>query len=71
MSVLQTSDGINCYLKSKCTAVECCLDVQDPLQQTLHFSLDLDLCQQILEINVDKLEETKALFSYNYGIVDL
>jgi hypothetical protein len=71
MSVLQDSDRISCYLKSKCTAVECCLDVQDPLQQTLHFSLDLDLCQQILEISVEKLVERKALFSYNYGSITM
>lgn len=67
MSTLQPSSGITCYLASKCTAVQCCLDVQDPLQQTLHFSMDLDLCLQVLEISLEKLVEKKALFSYSYG----
>lgn len=69
MSTLQPSSGITCYLEPKCTAVQCCLDVQDPLQQTLHFSMDLDLCLQVLEISLEKLVEKKALFSYSYGML--
>lgn len=69
MSTLQPSSGITCYLASKCTAVQCCLDVKDPLQQTLHFSMDLDLCLQVLEISLEKLVEKKALFSYSYGML--
>lgn len=69
MSSLQPADRISCYLKPRCTGVECCLDVSDPLDQTLKFSMNLDLCNQILEISVEKLVEKKNLFFYSYGNV--
>ena len=53
---------------SRCTAVECCIDFHDPLQQTLHFFLDLDFCMQTFRVGIENLLDERTLFSYQYGI---
>lgn len=53
---------------SHCTGVECCLDLHDPLQQTIHFFLDLDFCMQTLRVGVETLVYERTLFSYQYGM---
>lgn len=58
---------ISCHLMSHCTGVECCLDLHDPLQQTIYFFLDLDFCLQTLRVGVETLVYEKTLFSYQYG----
>ncbi|XP_062616058.1 uncharacterized protein LOC134277763, partial [Saccostrea cucullata] len=70
MTQLTSSLPISCHLMSHCTAVECCLDFQDPLQQTIHFLLNLDLCLQTLKVGIEKLSYEKTLFSYQYGVED-
>lgn len=67
MSELSSTLPISCHLMSHCTAVECCLDFRDPLQQTIHFFLDLDLCLQTLKVGIEKLAFERTLFSYQYG----
>eukprot|EP00105_Crassostrea_gigas_P044414 XP_019928562.1 PREDICTED: uncharacterized protein LOC105342368 [Crassostrea gigas] len=61
---------ISCHLMSHCTGVECCLDLHDPLQQTIYFFLDLDFCLQTLRVGVETLVYEKTLFSYQYGVKD-
>lgn len=61
---------ISCHLKEHCTAVECCIDFQDPLQQTFHLFVDLNLCLQTFEIGIEKFVEKRTLFTYTYGVQD-
>ncbi|XP_062579219.1 uncharacterized protein LOC134241150, partial [Saccostrea cucullata] len=61
---------LSCHIKSQCTAIECCLDLQDPLQQTIHFFLDLDLCLQTLKAGIENYVYERTLFSFSYGSQD-
>lgn len=61
---------MNCHIMSECTAVECCIDFQDPLQQTIHFFLDLDMCMKTLRVGIEDIVSERTLFSYQYGMKD-
>lgn len=60
---------LSCHIKDHCTAIECCLDLQSPLQQTIHFFMDLDLCLQTLNLGIENLTFETTLLSYAYGLI--
>ena len=69
MTAIPSGVPLSCHLKEHCTAIECCLDLQSPLQRTFHFYLDLDLCLQTLKLGIENLTYEKTLLSYSYGLI--
>lgn len=69
MTEIATDLPLSCHIKDHCTAIECCLDLQSPLQQTIHFFMDLDLCLQTLKLGIENLTFETTLLAYKYGVV--
>ena len=69
MTAIPSGVPLSCHLREHCTAIECCLDLQSPLQRTIHFHLDLDLCLQTLKLGIENLTYEKTLISYSYGLI--
>uniref|UniRef100_K1PXP9 Uncharacterized protein n=1 Tax=Magallana gigas TaxID=29159 RepID=K1PXP9_MAGGI len=66
MTEIATDLPLSCHIKHHCTAIECCLDLQSPLQQTIHFFIDLDLCLQTLKLGIENLMFETTLLAYKY-----
>lgn len=69
MTQIPSGLPLSCHIKDHCTAIECCLDLQSPLQQTIHFFMDLDLCLQTLKLGIENLTFETTLLSYAYGLI--
>lgn len=69
MTQIPSGLPLSCHIKDHCTAIECCLDLQSPLQQTIHFFMDLDLCLQTLKLGIENLMFETTLLSYAYGLI--
>ena len=58
-------ESTSCYL-SDCTAVDCCIRV-DLLDLAVHFFLNIDACNFLLHVGIERLQTTIDLIGYNWG----
>ena len=57
----------SCFIPSHCTAVDCCVDV-DFLQRSFHAYIDLNTCDNMFTIGIEKLKiDPVNLTDYEFG----
>ena len=58
---------VSCFIPSHCTAVDCCVDV-DFLQRSFHAYIDLNTCDNMFTIGIEKLKiDPVNLTDYEFG----
>ncbi|VDI33335.1 Hypothetical predicted protein, partial [Mytilus galloprovincialis] len=62
-----TTYPLVCHLKSSCTEISCCLDIEF-LQKTIEVRLKLDNDLQLLEIGIGKHQLLLSLLGFEFGI---
>ncbi|XP_053398282.1 uncharacterized protein LOC128556671 [Mercenaria mercenaria] len=62
-------DGIQCTLLDYCTSVSCCVALKQ-IGYNLQADLDIDTCNQILTIKIERLKKEIILIEYDYGALE-
>lgn len=58
---------VACHISEVCTSVQCCLEVE-PFQTSAQFYIELDACELMLTVGIEKLKRKIDLKNYNYGM---
>ncbi|KAL5013968.1 hypothetical protein ScPMuIL_008238, partial [Solemya velum] len=57
---------VTCYLSATCTGVRCCVDASD-IGQSFTAFMEIDACQSVLRVGIERLQFTRTLFNYTWG----
>lgn len=60
--------GSLCNLKSDCTSSECCTEI-DFLKRSLHTYLDIDPCNFVMKVGIEKFSREISLADYQWGML--
>ncbi|CAG2204544.1 unnamed protein product [Mytilus edulis] len=55
--------NMNCYIDQSCTAVQCCIDVNE-LGQSIEIGVEIDPCDFMLTVRIEKLNFDVTLYDY-------
>ncbi|VDI23782.1 Hypothetical predicted protein, partial [Mytilus galloprovincialis] len=58
--------NMNCYIDQSCTAVQCCIDVNE-LGKSLEIGVEIDPCDFRLTVRIEKLSFDVTLYDYVWG----
>ncbi|VDI36613.1 Hypothetical predicted protein, partial [Mytilus galloprovincialis] len=58
--------NMNCYIDQSCTAVHCCIDVNE-LGKSLEIGVKIDPCDFRLTVRIEKLSFDVTLYDYEWG----
>ncbi|VDI13107.1 Hypothetical predicted protein, partial [Mytilus galloprovincialis] len=58
--------NMNCYIDQSCTAVQCCIDVNE-LGKSLEIGVKIDPCDFRLTVRIEKLSFDVTLYDYMWG----
>ncbi|XP_071145134.1 uncharacterized protein [Mytilus edulis] len=61
--------NMNCYIDQSCTAVQCCIDVNE-LGKSLEIGVKIDPCDFRLTVRIEKLSFDVTLYDYVWGKSD-
>ncbi|XP_052083607.1 uncharacterized protein LOC127720908 [Mytilus californianus] len=61
--------NMNCYIDQSCTAVQCCMDVNE-LGKSLEIGIKIDPCDFRLTVRIEKLSFDVTLYDYVWGKSD-
>ncbi|VDH92137.1 Hypothetical predicted protein [Mytilus galloprovincialis] len=57
---------LTCYLDDSCNNIQCCLDVS-LIDRSLHFFLNIDPCNYVIKVGIERLEMDILLSRYQWG----
>ncbi|XP_021353372.1 uncharacterized protein LOC110450253 [Mizuhopecten yessoensis] len=60
---------VHCHLTSNCMGVSCCLEVEE-ISKSIHLYIELDACDYILRLGIEKIQREILLFDYTFGTED-
>lgn len=60
-------EDIVCYITSSCETVQCCINVPI-ISTTFNARLNVDPCNFLMTVEIEKLKFTKKLFDYEWGL---
>lgn len=60
------SDSLTCLIKDTCTSINCCLEVEF-MKTSFEAYLELDACNDWLEVGIEKLSFNISLKDITYG----
>ncbi|XP_076086926.1 uncharacterized protein LOC143057501 [Mytilus galloprovincialis] len=61
--------NMNCYIDQSCTAVQCCIDVNE-LGQSIEIGVEIDPCDFRLTVRIEKLSFDVTLYDYVWDLLD-
>ena len=61
-----SASQMTCYLPTRCTAVECCVEVP-AISTSFNAHVDIDPCNYMLRIGIEKFSFNKSLDQYSFG----
>ena len=60
------SDSLTCLIKDTCTSINCCLEVEF-MKTSFEAYLELDACNDWLEVGIEKLSFSLSLKDIKFG----